>query len=62
MVQKNKIRKEKNDFIFKYQKADINEKLIKILGKDFKKYREEFNKTQDYAKNGFIPKRPVTIV
>jgi len=55
------IKKEKNDFIFKYQKEDVNEKLIDIFGKDFKKYREDFNKTQNYSKTKFIPNFPITI-
>ncbi len=57
----NNIVKEKNDFIFKYQKQDVNEKLAKILGQDFRRYREDFHKTQDYLKTGFIPDFPITI-
>ena len=56
-----KIIKEKNDFIFKYQKQNVNEKLANILGQDFRKYREDFNKTQDYLETKFIPDFPITI-
>ncbi|MFH1536888.1 MAG: radical SAM/SPASM domain-containing protein [Patescibacteria group bacterium] len=55
------VRKEVNKFIFKYQKEDVNEKLTSILGNDFKKYREDFNKTQNYLKTKFIPDFPITI-
>lgn len=57
----NKMLKEKNEFIFKYQKDDVNEKLIKIFGDNFKKYRDDFNKTQNYLKTRFIPDFPLTI-
>lgn len=56
-----KIKQEKNQFIFKYQKEDVNEKLGKILGERFQKYRNDFNKTQDYQTTGFIPDMPLTI-
>ena len=56
-----KIKKENNDFIFKYQKKDVNVKLSGILGEDFKKYREDFEKTQNYIKTKFIPDFPITV-
>ena len=52
---------EKNKFIFKYQKENINEKLGNILGEKFRKYRDDFNKTQDYEITGFLPDVPLTI-
>ncbi|MFA5317866.1 MAG: radical SAM protein [Patescibacteria group bacterium] len=55
------IKKEINQFIYKYQKEDVNEKLGKILGDDFKKYRNDFNKTQNYHETKFIPDFPITI-
>jgi len=58
---KGKIKKEKNGFIYKYQKSDVNEKLSSILGDDFRKYREDFNKTQNYLETKFIPDFPITV-
>jgi radical SAM protein with 4Fe4S-binding SPASM domain len=57
----NQIKKEKNNFIFKYQKEDVNDKLCCIFGDDFKKYRGDFNKTQNYSETEFIPDFPITI-
>ena len=53
--------KEKNKFIFKYQKEDIVEKLIRIKGEEFKKYREEFNKTQNYEDTKYVPDFPLCL-
>ena len=60
-MSKEKVTKEKNKTIFKYQKKDVNEKLALILGNDFKKYRDDFNKTQNYLETKFIPDFPLTI-
>ena len=61
MVIKNKAKKEKNELIFKYQKQDIIKKLGRILGDDFKKYRQDFDKTQNYLKTKFVPDFPLTV-
>lgn len=58
-MKKSKIKKETNEFIFKYQKEDINEKLGRILGNEFKQYRKDFAKTQDGS--GFVPEFPITV-
>ncbi len=55
------VKKELNTFIFKYQKEDVNEKLGKILGEDFRKYRERFNKTQRYQETKFVPEFPLCL-
>jgi len=55
------IKKEKNDFIFKYQKGDVNKKLTTYFGNNFKKYRKDFNKTQNYIKTNFIPDFPLMV-
>ena len=60
-MSKSKIKKEINECIYKYQKDDINEKLISIFGDDFRKYREDFNKTQNYLETEFIPDFPITV-
>jgi len=56
-----KINQEINQFIYKYQKEDINKKLTEIVGSEFKKYRDDFNKTQSYPETKFIPDFPITI-
>lgn len=61
MAIKNKAKKEKNELIFKYQKQDIIKKLGRILGDDFKQYRQDFDKTQNYLKTKFVPDFPLTI-
>lgn len=58
---KRKIKKEINDFIFQYQKGNVNEKLVSLLGSSFKKYRDDFDKTQNYLKTKFIPDFPLTL-
>ncbi len=55
------VKKEVNTFIFKYQKEDVNEKLGKIIGNDFKKYREEFDKTQNYQTAKHVPEFPLCV-
>ncbi|MEK6845510.1 MAG: DegT/DnrJ/EryC1/StrS family aminotransferase, partial [Nanoarchaeota archaeon] len=55
------VKKEINTFIFKYQKEDVNEKLGRILGEDFRKYRERFNKTQRYQETKFVPDFPLCL-
>lgn len=56
---KKRIEKEKNEFIFKYQREDIIDKLIRIFGEDFRKYRQNFEKTQ--TPTGFVPDFPITV-
>jgi len=56
-----KIKKEVNTFIFKYQKEDVNKKLGKIIGNNFREYRKNFNKTQNYPETGYIPEFPITV-
>ncbi len=56
-----KIVEEINKNIFKFAKKDIIETLTEEIGGDFPKYREEFNKTQDFLNTGFIPKSPITV-
>lgn len=56
-----KVKKEVNTFIFKYQKEDVNEKLGKIIGNDFREYRNNFNKTQNYPETKYIPEFPITV-
>jgi len=58
---KRKLKRDKNDNIFRYQEKDVNKKLIEILGKDFKKYREDFDKTQNYLQTKFIPDFPIEL-
>jgi len=60
-MSKKEVKQEKNKIIFKYQKENVNEKLVKILGDDFRKYRDEFNKVQDYQKTKFIPEFPLAV-
>ncbi|MFA4941304.1 MAG: radical SAM protein [Patescibacteria group bacterium] len=60
MTQKN-IKKEKNQFIYKFEKEDVNKKLGKIFGPRFQKYREDFDKTQRYMETNFIPDFPLMI-
>lgn len=55
------LEKEKNNFIVKYQKDDIIQRLSALLGDSFIKYREEFNKTQNYLETDFIPDRPLMV-
>jgi len=56
-----KLKRETNNFIFKYQKEDVDEKLTALLGNDFKKYREDFYRAENYPKTGFIPAFPLTL-
>jgi len=60
-MNKDEVKKEINQFIYKYQKEDVNEKLAKILGNNFKKYRNNFDKTQNYPDTKYIPDFPITI-
>lgn len=60
-MSKEKVTKEKNQFIFKFQKEDVNAKLTDIFGEKFKKYRDDFNKTQNYLETKFIPDFPLMI-
>lgn len=57
----NKVVKENNQYIFKYQKEDINQRLGVILGEEFVKYREDFDKTQDYINTKYTPPFPLSI-
>jgi len=61
MENENKVIQETNQHIFKYQKEDIIKKLTRILGDDFAKYREEFNKTQDYENTKYVPDFPLCV-
>lgn len=56
-----KIIKEKNNFIYKYQKEDINKRLGRIFGEKYVKYRDDFNKAQNYLETKFIPDFPLMI-
>jgi len=49
--------KEQERYIEKYRKKDPNEYLIKLLGKDFARYRKEFERTQ----KGIPSKFPITL-
>lgn len=56
-----KIKKEREENIFKYDQGDVNEKLIQILGKDFKKYRDDLARAENYPQTKFIPDFPLTL-
>jgi len=56
-----KIEKEFNDIIFKHAEIDVNSYLADLKGENFKKYREDFKKAENYLKSGFIPEFPITI-
>ncbi|MDD5431189.1 MAG: radical SAM protein [Candidatus Pacebacteria bacterium] len=58
---KDNFKKEKNDFIIKYEKKDVEETISSVLGDDFREYRKNFKKTQSYETAKSIPDFPVTL-
>ncbi len=58
---KRKLKRDRNDNLFRYQEEDINKKLIDVFGEDFRKYREDFDKTQNYLQTKFIPDFPLEL-
>jgi len=56
-----KVGDEKDQYIRKYQREDVNEKLANILGDEFRRYRIDFAKTQNYLETKFVPDFPITV-
>ncbi len=52
---------EPNNFIQKFQKEDIEAKLIRIFGKRFAQYRKEFHLAENYRNAGWLPDFPIMV-
>lgn len=60
-MENNKIENKKDKYVREYVNGDINKKLENILGGDFKQYRIDFDKTQNYLETKFIPDFPIMV-